>query len=73
MRVRQTINDNYVYAQTAKKKGTYYHFLYEPETPEQGYPDNPDEITAGVTVLFYNGGTHWWDPGNPLFLCERSY
>lgn len=55
-----TINDNYGYAQTAKNPGTYYHFLYT-----ETYPNNPDEVTAAVTVLFYNGGTHWWDKETP--------
>jgi len=55
-----TINDNYGYAQTAKNPGTYYNFLYT-----ETYPQCPDEITAAITVLFYNGGTHWWDKNNP--------
>lgn len=55
-----TINDNYGYAQTAQNPGTYYHFLYT-----ETYPQNPNEVTAAVTVLFYNGGLGWWDVSNP--------
>jgi hypothetical protein len=56
-----TINDNYGYALNSMGEGTHFHYLYT----EGFYPDNPNEVTAARTVLYYNGGTGWRDKDNP--------
>jgi hypothetical protein len=56
-----TINDNYGYALNSMGEGTHFHYLY---TKEYGYPNNPNEVTAARTVLYYNGGTGWQDKIN---------